>query len=237
MGNYIMKKILLSLCLALSFGSCSNAVEQTQQPIVASKVFDINTPPLSTMIIEKIIEVDFDGNQIKDRIYIAYSEQKNILNAYWVNDKGILALEEFDLPSQNHYFFANLDEDSEPEVVSIRGYEDGSDAFIADIDFRTKTLKPFFYFNPIVRHEDQFYWAYAWDIDSLILDKNKQLLFSEYPNIIVDREFLMRDGQVNMPAIVFMPNDSFEIDSSVITLHNTHYASIRNIEAFSMGSQ
>lgn len=143
---------------------------------------------------------------------------------------------EFNLPSQNHYFFANLDDDPEPEVISIRGYEDGSNAFVADINLSAQTIDPLFYFDPMIGYDDNYHWGYAWYIEQPIVNADKKLLVALSSDVIRDKEIVMTEKQINMPAIIFTANDSFEPFIEV-ELSDLQYLSIQEIEAFSKGAK
>ncbi|WP_352310047.1 hypothetical protein [Psychrobacter sp. W2-37-MNA-CIBAN-0211] len=185
-------------------------------------------------VIERTIREDFNNNLIDDYIYLAYSEELSDFREFWVQDNGRLFLTLSDLPSQNYHFFIDVDNDNQKELISIRGYEDGSDAQIAKINFDKKSLDTLFYFNPIIYSNDKYYWGYAWDIDSLIIN-NQKGIYSSFTRIERDDNFVMAENQVNLPILIFSPNKDFEpfIEK---TIQDARYHSIRDIAEFSVSN-
>ncbi|MBH0096165.1 hypothetical protein I6E61_07200 [Psychrobacter sp. NZS113] len=185
-------------------------------------------------VIERTIREDFNNNLIDDYIYLAYSEELSDFSEFWVQDNGRLFLTLSDLPSQNYHFFIDVDNDNQKELISIRGYEDGSDAKIAKINFDKKSLDTLFYFNPIIYSNDKYYWGYAWDIDSLIINNQKEI-YSSYTNIKRDDDYAMAENQVNLPTLIFSPNKIFEplIEHKIQT---AKYRPIEKIVEFSMNN-
>lgn len=205
-----------------SSGSASK--EETNDSFILPKGF----------IVEKTIREDFDNNLLDDYIYLAYSEELADFREFWVQDNGQLFLTLSGLPSQNHHFFIDVDNDNQKEFISIRGYEDGSDAQIAKINFNKKSLDTLFYFNPIIYDNDKYYWGYAWDIDSLIIN-NKKEIYSSYIHIERDDDYAMAKDQVNLPILIFSPNKVFEplVEHKI---QNIKYRPTKKIVEFSMNN-
>lgn len=204
--------------------SVSSSDEKTNNSFILPKGF----------IVEKTILEDFNNNSIKDAIYIAFSEELSEVREFWVSDDGQLFLTLKDLPSQNNHFFTDIDNDNQKELISIRGYEDGSDAKIARINFNKKSLETLFYFNPIIYSNGKYYWGYAWDIDSLIINNQKEI-YSSYTPIERDSDYVMAENQVNLPILIFSPSKDFEplIENKI---QNAEYRFIEQIVEFSINN-
>ncbi|SLJ84283.1 hypothetical protein [Psychrobacter sp. DAB_AL43B] len=204
--------------------SVSTSDEETNNSFILPKGF----------VVEKTVREDFDNNLIDDYIYLAYSEELSDFREFWVQDNGQLFLTLSDLPSQNHHLFIDVDNDNQKELISIRGYEDGSDAQIAKINFNKKSLDTLFYFNPIIYSNDKYYWGYAWDIDSLIINNQKEI-YSSYTYIERDDDYAMAENQVNLPILIFSPNKVFEplIEHKIQTVK---YRPTEKIVEFSMNN-
>lgn len=186
-------------------------------------------------VVEKTVREDFNNNLIDDYIYLAYSEKLSDFREFWVQDNSQLFLTLNNLPSQNHHFFIDVDNDNQKEIISIRGYEDGSNAQIAKINFDNKSLDTLFYFNPIIHSNDKYYWGYAWDIDSLIINNQKEI-YSSYTLIGRDDDYAMAENQVNLPALIFSPNESFDPFIEIET-QDVKYRTLKDMLEFSMNNK
>lgn len=214
-----------------------NSISENMRSPVSS--FDEETNNSFTLpkgfAVEKIIREDFNNNLIDDYIYLAYSEELSDFREFWVQDNGQLFLTLSNLPSQNNHFFIDVDNDNQKELISIRGYEDGSDAQIAKINFDKKSLNTLFYFNPIIYSNDKYYWGYSWNIDSLIINNQKEI-YSSYTHIERDDDYAMAENQVNLPTLIFSPNEIFD-PFIEIEIRDAKYRSLKDIIEFSMNKQ
>lgn len=122
-------------------------------------------------------------------------------------------------------------------MLTLKSYQilENFEAQIAKINFDKKSLDTLFYFNPIIYSNDKYYWGYAWDIDSLIINNQKEI-YSSYTYIERDDDYVMAENQLNLPTLIFSPNKSF-YPFIEIEIRDAKYRSLKNIIEFSMNKQ
>ena len=173
----------------------------------------IETPEkLSGLIsgrITKTFQVDFTGDGINDYIcHLDFQDKtKSVYKEIWINSqfKIIKTIEKYSM-DYDFFWFVNIDNDPEPEILSATGYSDGIDYCFIDQDLRKGRDKVLFYFNPVIIDGDSKYWGYPWGISDLLIKMDNgfiKIKCSLDHEITRDGVITRADWQKKIPVICF----------------------------------
>lgn len=173
----------------------------------------IDTPEkLTGMIsgwITRTFQVDFTGDEINDYICQLDSQDKTrpVYKEIWINSQFeiIKTIEKYSM-DYDFFWFVNIDNDPEPEILSATGYSDGIDYCFIDQDLTNNKDSILFYFNPVILDSEKKYWGYPWDINDLPIKLDNGLIkikCSLDHKITRDGEIIRPDWQNQFPAICF----------------------------------
>lgn len=214
-----MKKIILDSILSLCFFtvfSCGNSnsslTNQNQGvkgslDVIENDFFNIDTlkqiPNNLQVLIKgeiiRVLKVDFNGDDKSDFICqykpIANSDNADYLEDWITSDNKIFKTEKKYFMDFDFLWFVNLDNDSEPEIFSATGYEDGIDYAFYDQNLKTGNNSLLFYFNPVILENGKHYWGYPWDIKDIILKRDST---NVYIKSSIDND-IERDGNITIP--------------------------------------
>lgn len=175
--------------------------------------------------INSVVTIDFTGDGTDDYLVTMDSEDEHDYEffEYWITS-------EFELFKKKkkfnegiyHYHFINLDKDSQPEIFSAVGFEDGIDYGFFDLDMKTSEEELIFYFNPVILESEIYYWGYPWDIQNLItknIDGEVLKKASINHNIIRDGNITLPEDQPHFPVIFFSGHStqSFKVTEIITT--------------------
>jgi hypothetical protein len=160
-----------------------------------------NPTRLTQMIngsIKRTFRVDFSGDGLSDYICQLDSIEQETASykEIWITSdfKIIKTIDKY-VMDYDFFWFANLDNDLEPEIFSAAGYSDGIDYCFIDQDLKTGNDKILFYFNPVIIDNENKYWGYPWDISDLIIqEKQGQIRL----HCSLDHD-ITRDGAIKRP--------------------------------------
>lgn len=206
----MMKSLIITILLTITLMNCRKSVEiketNLNKELILIKNLDqakiINNLPNQLINLyknNKVISVeliDFDNSEIENYIVTYEKDNNNIedwfsddmklINSYTVN--GNIYKKWFQLKTS--YF------------IRAEGYEDG-------VDFSYNTINnnkfyTLFYFNPIIKSNESYYYGYINNIEDLIVNNNK--ILASFEVILRDDNFSLAKEQVLLPNIVFKGN-------------------------------
>jgi hypothetical protein len=126
--------------------------------------------------ITKCTCIDFTGDGIKDYIVLAeYTRtvkdvgEVPLGDEWWITSEQKIILKKTVWASDYKYlWFANLDSDPVPEIISAYGFSEDIDYTIQKLDLITGSFKVLFYFEPVLVEPDgTYYHGYPWDVTDI----------------------------------------------------------------------
>lgn len=179
---------------------------------------------------KKIVEVNtIDLNGDGKNEYILKLESKKQSEEIWLSSDKKYLFTRHSNGSINYNWFINLDNDKTLELISAIGEEDGIDYSINKFNKNLSKIETLFYFNPIIKAGDKYFWGYPLNIKSLIL-QNKKMLSSPDSKIERDDQFSKASKQTYLPCLFFSGSASgYEIKANDINYQN--YKSLDEIKA------
>ena len=225
-----MKKIIshciLCLCIfaIISCGNSNSSLINQNQEVKESidiikngfcKIDTLKQIPNNLQVlingkIIRVLKVDFNGDHKSDFICqyksFANSENTDFIEAWITSDYKIFKTEKKYSMDFDFIWFVNLDNDSEPEIFSATGYEDGIDYAFYDQNLKTGNNSLLFYFNPVIIEDGKNYWGYPWDIKDIILKRDSTNIYikSSIDNVIErDGNLTIDDTNKQFPVIFF----------------------------------
>lgn len=182
--------------------------------------------------IERVIAVDFTGDNIKDYIVQTETDKNGMTTEYWLTSNfKILSKRTKYVDDFDYTRFINLDDDPQPEIYSVTGYVEGVNYAIYKLDLKTGELKPLFYFNPVIVENNKYYWGYNRDMENLLL-RNKdgviQLCYTTKHRIARDDFFEILMDQTVMP-VIFLTGHSTQKGKEIKNLGERTWATLEQI--------
>lgn len=156
--------------------------------------------------IERVFHVDFTGDSAKD--YIVQTKtldhDETYLEIWLTSDYIPFARRVKGVTSYDFFYFINLDDDSEPEMYSANGYEDGIDYAIYDLNMKTGSSELMFYLNPVIIENETDYWGHPWFTSGIMtktVDGKTMVHVSLNHDIERMGEITIPDNQFVLPVI------------------------------------
>ena len=183
--------------------------------------------------IERVIQVDFTGDNTGDYIIQTKIDKKGKTTETWLTSSFLLFnritkhVGDYDILR-----FINLDNDPEPEIYYASGYTDGIDYAFYDLNMKTGKQELLFYFNPVITGTDQDLWGYPWNTDGVMkksVDEETMLFFSVNHDI-------ERDGNISDPVnqkilpVIFLLGHSTNPENGVEEIRNRTWKTIEEIK-------
>ncbi|WP_299181578.1 hypothetical protein [uncultured Aquimarina sp.] len=200
-------KILIVLFSIFCFSCKSQSI---------SKEIDLQKQIPQDLIIDKVEKLNFDNDKELETIITASDDTYSQLYEFWFKKGELLRKIEYPWVSINYKWIIDIDHDDLHEIIRAQGYEDGINYGIYDIvDNNHKSL---LFFTPIITDENfpnDLFWGYPWDIDSIIINEDKELLVSLDHSIEREDDYDLTVSQKTLPVIFFkgkstQPNFKFE---------------------------
>jgi len=132
------------------------------------------------------------------------------------------------------FWFINIDNDPEPEILNASGYSDGIDYWFSDQNIKTGIDEILFYFSPIIVEPNKTYWGYPWDITGLTIkteNAHTKLKCSLDHTISRDDEYTLPEWQKQLPVIVFQGRPT-QPDLQTTIIKNYQWLTKKEIKHF-----
>lgn len=181
-------------------------------------------PEISSKIdekIERLIQVDFSGDGKQDYIVQGIIEDRKF-NEWWMSSEfePILSIQKYDV-DYDYFGLINLDDDPEAELYSARGFSDGIDYLIYDLNLENGSRTKLFAFNPVIIFNNQEFWGYPWDTQGISCwsEDGVSLIYCSLDhNIERDGVISVSKSQNALPVIFLLGKPTQEaLDSNLIT--------------------
>ena len=128
--------------------------------------------------------------------------------------------------------FVNLDSDPEPEIYSARGYSDGIDYAIYDINMKTGKQELLFYFNPVIIDKGKLFWGYPWATRGFVtktIDGEPKIYYSTDHDIEREGEISVPESQKVLP-VIFLIGQTTQPNIGVGEVRNRTWGTIEEIK-------
>ncbi len=182
--------------------------------------------------------IDFDGDQKVDFLVLVANDSASDPYAYeyWYNSyfKLIKRIPKY-VCDADYLWFANLDDDPIPEMITAYGFEDGIDYSIYKQNLVTGKDSLLLRFNPVLLDSTNklkpFYWGYPWDIADIVLThKYNQTLIRCSFNHEIERDGVISipNWQNKLPVILFYGKTT-QPDMPVGAIRNFEWLDIKEL--------
>src|SRR3989338_3094851 len=190
-------RLPLILCLLAGMFSCSQSsnVQQEHSHVTSNAVPD-------SLELDTVEKVNINNQTIE--IYTAHNEDMTTTYEYWYKDSKQIHFVQYPNFEINYKWLVDVDADTDLEIVRAQGYEDGVNYGIYEKSRNSETL--ILSFNPALldeRYPNQVFWGYPWDMESLVVNKKKQILSSFQISGERDDNYTMAENQKRMPYVFF----------------------------------
>lgn len=177
----------------------------------------VNTPSqISNSISGKILEtyaIDFDGDDKLDFLVYVKNETSDepfAFELWYASSFKLVKRVPKYISDYDYKWFIDLDEDPEPEIISVYGFTDGIDYSIYDQNLAEGSDILLFRFNPALidssNKQKEYYWGYPWDVVNIITKIENEVLrirCSLNHDIIRDAYIDIPKWQHILPVIFF----------------------------------
>ena len=188
----------LILILSLSIFSCS--CKSQNKPIEVS--LEKKIP--QDLVVDKIEHLNFDNDKEIETIITASDSTASYIYEFWFKKDKLFNKIVYPWVSINYKWFVNIDDDNLHEIIRAQGYEDGINYAIYDIV--ENNHEPLLFFTPLLMDEEypnNYFWGYPWDITSIIINNQKEILISLDSSIEREDDFTLAPKQKKLPIIFF----------------------------------